>query len=254
MQIEEVTGASVRVGKRGLYGWDGRIRWRTGEKQRQRLKVLQHLLSYHSKSPLAFFGLPGEEWRFEHELEAVRPGSTFTGVERNYGVFEYSLRHMPGKDHRLVKLDTDIGEVQAARSESSRLLYGELLSLLRQVDLASHTAIWIDGMSPISSDMAEVAQNVWCLIDPAAAVCPFAFTFVRAREKSGMQAVGQAALDRRYAVVEGLLDCNQSYGYKFRPTGRESYVGDQGMPMATLFGVFEKRAKQRRRRRNNGHE
>lgn len=239
---------SLRTAKRPIYSWDGELKFQSEHKQAQREAVLAHLLKY--SSPLFRFQLlafPGPEWTFEKMVLAERPDAYLRCLEREWGILEYGVRHMPGERKRREVYQFPVGAMHGFSSVTAKIVHIDFLDMSRgsarklsTVDQRTYysqwkrnSAVWLDGQSPVGGLLTGSLSRVGHFCEKNVAVVPFAYTFLIGRDEAG-------TFEQRVNALCGVL--NGSRFRTFEPTDAFQYHGEASS-MGTLLGTLTIRNK-----------
>ena len=256
VNADEISRASRGFNARQLS--DSRI------KQRQRDRVIEHIIRYHDPTmPLRFVGLPGELWETEKQLaERHARDSFFLGFEWNWRTASRSYLHMPGSyTAKPYCLDLEIGTIEGFTTDASRLLYCHLASFLSlqrtervksQMPAStkkrwleqyakiykSNSCAWLDFTGNLCKETLTAMQHLGSHISFGLSIAPVVITLMLGRETDLSDA--DTVLDRRIPAVVNAL--NQSKWRRFALTEAWTYTSDGGCPMGMFAGVFAKRS------------
>lgn len=239
------------VRERPKFAWDGELPYGSETKQRQHDRVLAFFRANHERKRMRFFGLPGAEWTFEKMLEAEFRGAEFACLEREWGILEYGMRHMPGKRHHTRLFQTGAGAISGAQSSNAIVMgvdfsdfvfYGSRKAGGGRSNKEStrqwcnlwkrNTAVWIDGQSTVGSPMTAAISRIGNYCDMHTLKVPFAYTFMLGRDAPG-------TLDDRVDILNRFL-CSGRYR-SFELCDSWGYEGHGGCAMAMMMGLLVKK-------------
>jgi hypothetical protein len=206
-------GDAIRALDGRQTSWDAHVFYASekqaeSEKIRSRERVMDFLAAHADPSrPLQrhrCMTLPGAEWRFESAFEA-RMGRAphWVGLERDAGVVEYGVRHMPsphaiaksGRSRWRFDLETPEGVISGYHAPYvADLVHSDLRSLIRarhslcnaggewkgpwrtaRERLFDWTMMWVDSFSPLTALVEDLARVDRCFHAEVRAA-PFAVT------------------------------------------------------------------------------
>jgi len=163
----------------------------------QRESVMQHFRNILGRTPLRFFGLPGETFGFEILCNSEwKEGMSFVGVEHSPSVLQNALIHAPGSrmkqfsESGLFGWRNSLGTVFCAslmeffcrncehgrRPQRDRKLWAQRYK--------RNNAVWLDFTGNLSEQMANSLMRIGTICDFGTHSVPFCITFSCGRESS----------------------------------------------------------------------
>lgn len=221
-------------------------------KQREREKVLRHLLDHRDKAVHArMLTNPGAHWQFEHMVDVELGGQVkFVGVERDWPILEFGIQYMPGTDKQRMRFGQTRDERLCVATDKASVWWSELESFPEFAAASiSHRALkgrkgirrhinsfWIDLFgSCFTLKFARCFAQFPALFDPHATRIPYAITFQHGRERPEIPGGAFGTVEQRAEAIAAQLS---SANYEAVPLSAWAYYGESDTRMATATGVI----------------
>lgn len=231
-------------------------------KQRQRDRVMNHILDNHAGEYMKLFSLPGMWWTFENQIsEAFRGNIKFVAVERNFEILRHGVTFMPGHGRNSIKWELPTYTLDGHESSNARILWCEARVFMRPDSErgGSHknrhryshafqkwTAAWLDFQSPLNEETLYCLRRSEQFLNKHCERVPLAMTFMSAREQRKIGRVIRHVADEHDDCHEKRIDmiqrwCNQCWTQRrLEITDWNVYLSAGGSPMLSVCALAHK--------------